>query len=89
MINLHKGDILYYSRIIPETNIYEVCELKIRTVEEDWFVGTDKHDKHAYLLSKNDIDKIVFTDRKEALNVVMLAEENKTNYSLETYYEEY
>lgn len=39
---LNKGDILYFSRIIPKTGIYDVCELYIRTVEETYFVGIDK-----------------------------------------------
>ena len=42
---LNKGDILYFSRIIPKTGIYDVCELYIRTVEETYFVGIDKKDK--------------------------------------------
>lgn len=57
MTNLKKKDILYYARVIPYTGIYEVCELSVRTVEDTYFVGTDKHDKHAYLFSYNAIGK--------------------------------
>lgn len=31
--NIKEKDIVYFSRIIPSTEIYEICELIIRTVE--------------------------------------------------------
>lgn len=89
MSGLKKKDVVYYARIIPKTNIYEVCELTIRTVEKDYFVGTDKRDKHAYLLSYQDVDKTIFTNRRDALETVKELEKNKVNVSSETYYEEY
>ena len=67
----------------------EVCELIIRTVEDDYFVGSDKRDRHAYLLHYTDLDKIVFQDRKTALQKVKNAEKNKSTVKHETYYEEY
>lgn len=89
MNNLKKKDIVYYARIIPSVGIYDVCELKIRTVEDDYFVGIDKHDKHAYLLTNNVIGKTVFKDRKTALEIIRAAERNKKETSNEIYYEEY
>lgn len=77
-----KGDIVFYARCIPENGLYEVCELKIRTVnqEEGWIVGVDKRDKRAYLLTKNEISKRVFEERKDALDVVLLEEDkNRSN----------
>ena len=85
----NKKDTVYYARIIPTTGIYEVCELHIRTVEDDYFVGIDKRDKHAYLFGYNAIDDTVFDDRKNALKKVRDAEKNKVEVSKETYYEEY
>ena len=58
--DLHKKDIVYYARIIPNLGIYEVCEIIIRTIEEDYFAGIDKHTKRAYLFSYNDVDSIIF-----------------------------
>jgi hypothetical protein len=88
--NLKKRDILYYARIIPQTSIYEVCELSIRTIEDTYFVGTDKRDRPAYLFSYNAIDKTVFRNRKDALKIVKEAENNKPkDLSTETDYEEY
>lgn len=84
-----KKDIVYYARVIPKTSIYEVCELTIRTTERDYFVGTDKRDKHAYLLSYQDVDKTIFTSRRDALQKVKELEKDKVNVSEETYYEEY
>lgn len=86
--DLQKHKTVYYARIVPQTYIYEVCELIIRTIEDDYFVGTDKHDKHAYLLTYNDLDKI-FAKRADALSVVKLAEAKKPKIKSESYYEEY
>lgn len=90
MSKLKKKDIVYFARIIPSSGIYEVIELIIRTVEDDWFVGIDKKDKHAFLFSNNDIDKVIFSDRKKTLEKVKHAEANKKEIiNDETYYEEY
>lgn len=90
MGKLKKKDILYYARILPGVRIYEVCEIRIRTVEDTWFVGIEKRDKHAYLFSYDDIDKTVFFNRNAALSKVKEAEkyvcEDKTE---EILYEEY
>lgn len=57
---------------------------------ENYFVGVDTHDKHAYLLGFNTIDDVVFEDRKQALNKVHVAEKNKIELDSDTYYyEEY
>ena len=89
-MNLKKKDILYYTKILPSVGIYEICELKVRTVEDDYFVGIDKHDKHAYLLNYSAFGTTVFEDRKVALKVVQEAEKKKTKVvSNESYYEEY
>ena len=89
MPQLKRKDIVYYARIIPNTGIYEVCELIIRTVADDYFAGMDKRDKRTYLFGYNAIDNTVFVDRKDALNKVKIAESNKKDISGETYYEEY
>lgn len=84
-----KGQIVYYSRIIPNLGIYDVIDLKIRTVEKDWFCGTDKMSKQAFLFDNEDLERTVFMNRSDALNLVHNAEKNKTKFSTETYYEEY
>lgn len=86
---MKKKDIVYYARIIPTTGIYDVCELKIRTVKDDWFVGVDKRDKRAYLFYQKDIYNVIFFNRNDALNKVRAAESNKKCINQETYYEEY
>lgn len=81
-MNLYKNSIIFYARCIPKNGLYEVCELKIRTVnqEEGWIVGVDKRDKRAYLLTKDEINKKVFEKRKDALDAVLL-EEDKNRLS--------
>jgi hypothetical protein len=85
----NKGDHLFYARALKETAIYDVCELIVRTVEETYFVGVDKRDKHAYLFSYDALGENIFEVRDEALKKVQAAEKNKKDISDETYYEEY
>ena len=90
MSDLKKKDIVYYARIMPSSGIYDVLELKVRTVEEDWFVGIEKRDKQAFLFADTDINKIIFVDRNKALNLVKTAEANKKEtINDEIFYEEY
>ena len=90
MSELNKNDVVYYARIIPSSGIYDIIELKIRTVEDNWFVGLDKRDKHAYLFQNDAINQTIFIDRKKALKKVKDAESNKKeDISEETFYEEY
>ena len=74
---------MYYARILPSADVYDVCELTIRTVADSWFVGIDKHDKHAYIFNNSDIGKIVFEDRNKALEKVTDAERNKPKFNYE------
>ena len=76
---------------MPTQNIYEVKDLYVRTVAEDYFVATDKKDKHAFLFmyKKNEKDNNIFYDRKDAVKKVKEAEKNRKEISEEIYYEEY
>lgn len=87
--DLKKGDKVYYARIMPTVGVYELCELYIRTVEENYFVGIEKKDKRAYLFSYADLNNSVFQTRRAALEKVKIAEENKSKQKFEMEYEEY
>lgn len=89
MERLKKKDKLYYARILPQVGIYEVCDLVIRTVADTWFVGIDKHDKHAYLFHYSDINSILFFERNQALLKVLEAEKKSPILEFETNYEQY
>lgn len=86
---MNKRDIVYYTRIFPNVNMYELDELKIRTVTDDYFVGIEKRSKQAFLFQYSDIGKVIFIDRQDALRKVKEAEKNKSKVATETYYEEY
>lgn len=81
---MKKGNIYYYARIIPTVGIYDLLEVKIRSVYDTYFVGIEKRDKQAFLFNYSDINKTLFEDRKIALKVVKEAEKNKK----EIHYEE-
>lgn len=86
---IKRSDFVYYARILPTVGLYEVIDLKVRTVADDFLVGIENRTKHAYLLYIKDIGRIVFFDRKEALKVVKEAEKIGKKISDEKYYEEY
>lgn len=85
---MKKGDIYYYTRIIPNAGIYDLLEVKIRSVYETYFVGIERRNKQAFLFNYSDIDKILFVNRKIALKAVKEAEKNKKYIPTEIYYEE-
>lgn len=87
-MELNKGDKVYYARIIESSNIFDVLDLTIRTVQDDWFVGIEKRDQQAFLFRKSDIEVNVFLDRELALVKVLNAEENKKVTKTTEYYEE-
>ncbi len=69
---LTKNQTLYFTRILPPS--FNLYELKIRTVADTYFVGTDKRTKHAFLFSYSDLGKSVFIERSDALELVKKAE---------------
>lgn len=81
--DLERGDVLYYARALCNTDIYEVVELKLRTVRDTWFVGFEKATNHAYTFGENDLGRSVFTVRKDALAVVKEKEKNRKVVSKE------
>ena len=86
---IRKNDIVYYARIMPKLDVYDVYGLKVRTVEGTYFSTIDQRDKKSYLFSYNDIGKTVFFDWQEAVQKTKETEKNKPKVSAETYYEEY
>lgn len=86
---IKRGDIFFWSRIRPTLGVYDVLEMKVRTVEDNWFVAIEKREKHAQLFNYSDINTVLFSDRKMALAKVKEAEKHKIKVSDETEYEEY
>lgn len=69
---LTKNQTLYFARILPPS--FNLYELKTRTIADTYFVGTDKRTKHAFLFSYSDLNKSVFLNRSDALELVKKAE---------------
>ena len=87
---IKKEKVVYYAQCLEPCAVFEVLELKIRTVCENWFVAIEKKEKHAYLFYEKDIGKCIFFDREDALAVVKAAEKNcKKKFGDEKFYEEY
>lgn len=87
---LTKGQKLYYARIFDKVGIFEVIDMHIRGVYDTYFVCVENRTKHAYLFPNDVINKTVFFNRDEALDLVLEAESNcKKSINTEKYYEEY
>ena len=70
-------DKLYYARVHHNTGTYDVCDLIVQSTRDAYFAATDKRDKHRYLFSYNDINKLIFFDREDALKIVLEAQANR------------
>ena len=44
---MEKGDVVFLCDVVPKCNTYEIIELIIRTVGDDYAVGVDDKTKHA------------------------------------------
>ena len=87
---IKKGTVMYYARISHNLGMYELCELKVRSAYDTYFVALENRTKIAFLFGNNLIGETVFFNRKDALEKVREAERNKPkNVSTEKYYEEY
>jgi len=77
------GDMVYYARISHNTGTYDLCDLRVRTVYDDSFVGVDRQTKRAFILGFNECDVSVFDDRDIALAKVHEAEKLKQDFTLD------
>lgn len=77
------GDTVYWARIIQSTGICELCELHVRTVYPESFVGVDKESKQAFIINYDECDVSVFDNRETALGIVKAAEKNKRKFTTE------
>lgn len=68
-LNIKKKDKIFYLRKISKCDINEVLKLTVRTVTEDYFVGIEEKEQHAFLFHFCDIGKTVFTSYGEALEL--------------------
>ena len=73
---LTKGQKVYYARVFPQIGMFELIDLKVVTIEDTWFTGAEQRTKQTYLFGMNSINKTVFLDRQEALELVIETQES-------------
>ena len=61
---------VYWTRIHPKLNIYDLYDLTVRSLYDTYFVTVDSKTKQSYLFSYDSIGKTVFINRGEALERV-------------------
>lgn len=59
-----KDNRIYYVRGVPTCDVYEICELVIRTATDDYCIGYDVDTKQAFYFRLEDDN--VFCNRSEA-----------------------
>lgn len=65
------GNTVFYARVVPQCDIYEVLKLTVRTVSEsNWCIGVDGDTRQAFPFNKEDESAFIFFNEKEAQAVV-------------------
>ena len=65
-MTLKKDDIVYFSHVLPNLNIYEVLEVQVRTIGVNWFVAINTKNNNVYAFTEDDKGKIIFKTYQEA-----------------------
>lgn len=60
--NIKPGQIMYWARILPKIQTYDLYELKVRTLYDTYFVAVDKRSKQSYIFPYKGINKTIFTE---------------------------
>ena len=60
--NIKTGQIMYWARVLPKIDTYDLYELKVRTLYDTYFVAVDKRSKQSYIFPYKDINKTIFTE---------------------------
>lgn len=72
--NIKVGQIMYWARVLPKIDIYDLYELKVRTVYDTYFVAVDKRSKQSYIFKYKDINKTIYIERTDALDYIKTEE---------------
>ena len=76
--NIHKGDKLLFARVLPKVGDYELLDLLIISVYDDYCTGTDTKTRQSYCFGKDYAKEVLFKDRKLAIQYLNdKKEENK------------
>ena len=65
-MTLKKDDIVYFSHVLPNLNIYEVLEVQVRTIGVNWFVAISTKNNSVYAFTEDDKGKIILKTYQEA-----------------------
>jgi len=70
---LEKDNIVFYARVIPVCDIFEVLQLVIRTANDGWYVGVHIDTHQAFPFDSGDIGVLIFSSKTEAEEIVKAA----------------
>lgn len=74
-MDIKVGDMLYWARIRPNTEEFDVIDLKVVTKYKDCFVCTEESMGQRHMFGYGEYNKKIFSNRFEALQVALEAEE--------------
>lgn len=64
---LQRGYNVYFVRVIPKLDIYELLDLHIVSIYDEYCTGVNSKTKQTFLFSKKEFEEVLYFDRKEAL----------------------
>ncbi len=64
--NLQKGDVVIFARVLPKIGYYELLDLHIVSVYDDYCTGADTKTKQTFLFSRKLAEKVLFLNRNSA-----------------------
>ena len=84
MNDLKRHDKVYFARIMPRLDYYEIHECSVATMHsDDYCTVCDVKTKQSFLMHKPRAEEVLFHDRKLALNY--LKEQKKINKNVKIY----
>ena len=65
---LNEGQVVYWARCVPNCEVFDVIEVKVKNLREDYFTATDTDPRYprSYIFYYKDVGKVIFEDRIEA-----------------------
>ncbi len=64
---LKKGDIVYFARVLPKVEMYELLDLHIVSINDTYCSGVYSKTKQTFLFKREEAEEVLFSDRKLAL----------------------
>lgn len=80
--NLQKGDTVIFARVLPKIGYYELLDLHIVSVYDDYCTGTDLKTKQTFLFHRALAETVLFTNRNKAIEYLKIKKHENKNVKI-------